>query len=245
MKLHIIGSSSSGNAYAFESENQTLLLEAGVRFSQVKKALNFDISKIVGCLLTHEHGDHSKYVKDILSSGIDVFASLGTIKAIGIDHHRFSRAKHGETFNVGEFKIKPFDVKHDCAEPFGYLIFHPEMGLTLFLTDSYFVEYKFPGLNNILIEANYSEDILIEREQSGSIHPSVAMRVRSSHMELSTLKSMLTANDLKKVNQIILLHLSSGNSDSVRFQREVFELTGKETTIASKGLTLQFNKQQF
>lgn len=245
MLLRIIGSSSSGNAYALESENQTLLLECGVAFKKVKQVLDFNTSKIVGALLTHEHGDHSKYVKDVLGAGIDVFASLGTIKAIGIDHHRFSRAKHGETFTVGEFKIKPFDVKHDAAEPLGYLINHPEMGNCLFITDSYYVEYKFPGLTNILIEANYDENILNEREQSGSIHPSVARRVRSSHMELQTLKSMLSANDLTKVNQIILLHLSSGNSDSVRFQREVFELTGKETTVAGKNMTLNFNKNPF
>ena len=245
MKLHIIGSSSAGNAYAFESEKETLLLECGVRFLSVKKALNFDLTKVVGALISHEHGDHAKYTKDVASAGINIYASSGTLKAIKIDSHRMNPIQHGKVYQIGSFRVMPFDVKHDCAEPLGFIVNHPEMGNCLFITDSYYVEYKFPGLSNILVECNYSEDILYEREQAGEVHPSAAKRVRSSHMELSTLKTMLLANDLTKVNQIVLLHLSRENSHAERFQKEISELTGKETTIASKDLTIQFNKTPY
>lgn len=42
----------------------------------------------------------------------------------------------------------------------------------------------------------------------------------------------LKANDLSKVREIWLLHLSDGNSDAERFKREVMELTGKPVYIA-------------
>lgn len=245
MKLHIIGSSSSGNAYALESENETLLLEAGVGFQKVKKALDFNLNKIVGCLVTHEHGDHAKYAKEVVAAGIDIHTSNGTIKAMKLDSHRLHITAHGKKYQVGEFKIMAFDVKHDASEPLGFLINHPEMGNCLFITDSYYVEYVFPGLNNILIEANYDENILIERVNSGRVHPIVANRVRSSHMELGTLKTMLQANDLHQVNNIVLIHLSDGNSDAVRFQKEISELTGKNITVADRDMTIQFNKQPF
>ena len=45
-------------------------------------------------------------------------------------------------------------------------------------------------------------------------------------------KELLKANDLSKVQQIWLLHLSDGNSDEKRFKREIQELTGKPTFIA-------------
>ncbi len=245
MELKILGSSSSGNCYLFETEKECLILEAGVRLSQIKEALNFNISKVLGCFFTHEHADHSKYVKDLIATGIDCYSSQGTIEAIGLKSHRLHSLYPMARVEVGSFKVMPFKVKHDAKEPFGYLINHPEMGNTLFLTDSYFVEYKFPGLNNILIEANYSDEILEERINSGKINPFVANRVKTSHMSLETLKDLLNANDLSAVNNIVLLHLSDGNSDAFAFASKICKLTGKTVTVANKKMTINLNKLPF
>lgn len=246
MYLRCLESSSSGNCYLLTSRSgETLVIESGVRFSKVKEALDFDISGVKGLIISHEHKDHSKYVKDYLTAGIDVFASLGTIKAIKFNHHRFSRARHNHVFMVGEFTIMPFDIQHDCAEGLGYLIKHIEMGTCLFLTDSFYVEYKFPGLNNIMIEANNSEQIISDRLESGTIHPSVANRVNTSHMSIETLKTMLNTNDLTQVNNIVLLHLSDGNSDAKAFKKDIEDLTMRTVHIADKGLCINFDKTPF
>lgn len=55
MYLKVLSSNSSGNCYILESENDVLILEAGVSFSAVKEALNFNISKIRGVCISHEH----------------------------------------------------------------------------------------------------------------------------------------------------------------------------------------------
>ena len=55
MNLEVLGSSSKGNCYILSNEKEALILEAGVNFKQVKKALNYDISKIRGMLVSHEH----------------------------------------------------------------------------------------------------------------------------------------------------------------------------------------------
>lgn len=55
MVLRVLNSNSKGNCYIFESKNEALVLEAGVKFSEVKEALNFDISKIRGVCISHEH----------------------------------------------------------------------------------------------------------------------------------------------------------------------------------------------
>jgi metal-dependent hydrolase (beta-lactamase superfamily II) len=54
--LKVINSSSKGNSYILESDNEALLIEAGCRFADVKKMLNFNISKIKGLVVSHEHG---------------------------------------------------------------------------------------------------------------------------------------------------------------------------------------------
>jgi hypothetical protein len=56
VRLVVAGSSSTGNGYALVAEKETLLLEAGVKFSQVQKMLNFKTENIVGVCISHSHG---------------------------------------------------------------------------------------------------------------------------------------------------------------------------------------------
>jgi metal-dependent hydrolase (beta-lactamase superfamily II) len=56
MKLHCLNTGSTGNAYIIEDSNgESLLIEAGEKSINMKKVLNFDLSKIQGMLLSHEH----------------------------------------------------------------------------------------------------------------------------------------------------------------------------------------------
>lgn len=55
MEMRVLGSGSSGNSYLLSSANQVLILEAGISISEVKKALNFDLSKVVGVCVSHAH----------------------------------------------------------------------------------------------------------------------------------------------------------------------------------------------
>jgi phosphoribosyl 1,2-cyclic phosphodiesterase len=247
MKLKIINSNSAGNAYILENDTEALLIECGVRFDKIKQALNFKMSKVVGCLVTHEHQDHCKAVKEVLAAGIHVHASYGTHGAMKTEGHHRSRFLHlGATLNLGQFKVKGFPVKHDAAEPMGFLINHPETGIILFLTDSYYSEYKFTGLNNIIVEANYCQNILDKRLQDGTNPKFLRDRVIESHMSLATCKELLRANDLSQVNNIVLIHLSDGNSNADRFKSEVQEVTGKVVHVAEAGMVIEnFNKNPF
>lgn len=247
MQLKIINSNSAGNAYILENENEALLIECGVRFDKIKQALNFNLSKVVGCIVTHEHLDHCKAVMDVMNSGINVFASPGTHKAMQTQyHHRAVDFDTNFSFHAGGFKIKAFDTKHDCAEPVGFLINHQETGNILFLTDSYYSEYTFKGLNNIIVEANYCQTILDAKRNAGTSPAFLRDRVIESHMSLATCKSMLQENDLSQVNNIVLIHLSDNHSDAKRFKREVEEQTGKQVHIADAGLTIDhFEKMPF
>ena len=64
MKLKVLGSGSSGNCYILESDAEALVIEAGLPFKEVKIALDFNISKIVGMICTHSHKDHSGFVAE-------------------------------------------------------------------------------------------------------------------------------------------------------------------------------------
>ena len=246
MRLTIINSNSQGNAYILENENEALLIECGVPFDKIKKALNFNYRKVVGCIITHEHKDHCKSVKDVMAAGMNVYSTFGSLNAMGVSiSHRANAIVPGQSFSLGEYKILPFKVMHDCADPVGYLINHADCGNVLFLTDSYYCEYTFKGLNNIIIEANYCQDILDQRVAAGSNPKFLRDRVITSHMSLATCKQTLETYDLSSVNNIVLIHLSDGNSDAKRFKREVEEATGKTVHVADAGMNISFNKKPF
>lgn len=246
MKLKILGSSSSGNCYLFDTGKETLMVECGVNMNKVIRANDFDTSRIAGCLVTHEHGDHARSVNKVMEMRIPLYMSQGTADALHLpDNTQVKRLASQSTVQIGGFKVMPFDVMHDAAEPFGYLIQHPEMGVTLFATDTYYLQNAFSGLNNILIECNYDIKILEQNIALGLIPAALRDRTIKSHMELATTIETLQANDLKKVNNIVLIHLSASNSDALRFQRMVEKATNKNVIIAQSDLTMEFNKEPF
>lgn len=241
MRLNVLGSDSNGNCYVLQTDKEALIIEAGVRFSEVKKVLKWQLSKVVGAVITHEHNDHAKYIKDFVSNGITVLALPSVFKAKGIDSLSFRKEiepMHG--YIVGGFKVFAMPVCHDvpCV---GFIIEHEDMGRMLFVTDTMMLEYRVPGLNHIMLEANYAEDILDAKIEAGSVPLSMKPRLIHSHMEIETTKGILRANDLSVVNEIILIHLSNGNSDERRFIREVQETSGKPVYAAVAGLELNLS----
>lgn len=53
--LKTIATGSSGNSYALMSDKEMLLLDLGVSEKVIKKAIDFRVSDIEGCLVTHKH----------------------------------------------------------------------------------------------------------------------------------------------------------------------------------------------
>lgn len=246
MELKVIGTGSTGNAYILSNGDEALLIECGVNIKDIKKALDFDLSKVVGCLVSHEHKDHCKSIEDVMKLGINVYSGPGTLHACElITQTRAKPLKSKQTVKIGNFKVMAFDVKHDAVEPLGFLIEHPDCGKVLFLTDTYYCEYTFKGLNNIIIEANYSKEIIDRKFGSDSGKEFLRNRILKSHFSLANCKDMLSANDLTKVNNIVLIHLSDSNSDEIQFQKEVAELTGKNVTVANNGMKINFGKTPF
>lgn len=245
MKLQILGSSSSGNCYIFKAQNESLIVEAGVRLADIKKALEWKLSNVVGAIVTHQHDDHAKSISDLANSGIAVFALRETLAAKGLFGKPFTRAiepMHG--YKIGGFKVLPLAVKHDvpCV---AYVIEHAEMSKAIFVTDTVAFPYQVDGINVALIEANYSDEILTANIESGAVPVSMRPRLLNSHMELSETIRTLQAQNLSNVDEIVLIHLSSNNSDARLFQHKIVEATGKIVVVADSEMTLNISKPPF
>lgn len=234
VEVKALASSSAGNCYRIDDGFTPLLLECGISFKEIQRRLNFQASSIKGVLVTHEHGDHSKAVKDVMKAGIDCYMSEGTRTALGLSGHRVKVIQAKQQFQLGTWTILPFDTQHDAAEPLGFLLAGRAGEKLLYATDTYYCRYKFNGLTAILIECNYAPDILTANVESGAVPEALKNRLIRSHFSLPNVKEFLKANDLSKVREIHLIHLSDGNSDADRFKREIAELTGRMVFVADK-----------
>jgi len=237
----VVGSSSHGNAYILETGDGSLLLECGVPFKMIKQALGYDLSRVCGCLLSHEHKDHSKAAQDIMLAGIEVYASWGTFNASMLGGRRTNVIQPLKQFAVSSFTILPFQVEHDAADPMGFIIQHPNEGKLVFLTDSYYSKFRFKDPNYIMVECNYILDILKANVEAGIVDEARKNRLLQSHFSLDHVKDFLAANITTETRKVVLIHLSDDNSDAARMQREVQESTGIETVVADAGMEIDLD----
>jgi phosphoribosyl 1,2-cyclic phosphodiesterase len=192
------------------------------------------LSDLAGCLVSHEHGDHSKGVVDLLHAGVDCYMSHGTGKSLEItEHHRSHTLYDGVTIEItpGNWRILPFALEHDAAEPLGFFIGRRDERL-LFVADTGYVKERFAGITVAAIECNFQAEILSNNILSGALPSVIGRRVRRSHFSLENVVSMLKENDLSRCREIWCLHLSNGNSDEAAMRSEIQKLTGIPTRIA-------------
>lgn len=222
MKLKVLGSGSSGNCYILENETEALIIEAGLPFMEVKKALDFNISKIQGVVISHEHLDHAKYVSEYKKAGIKVF-------------QLFDTEDSNQLRTFGNFIIKAFPLVHDVP-CHGFYIFHDEIGKLIYASDTEYIKYRFKNLNHILVEANYSDD-LIDNGANNREH------VLRGHLSLKTATEFISTNDNPALLNVILIHLSQTNGNPIEFQQKIEETIkyGANVYVAEKGLEVDLN----
>jgi phosphoribosyl 1,2-cyclic phosphodiesterase len=220
------------------------MIEAGIPFKEVKKALDFNVGKIVGVVASHSHKDHMGYAEDYLKCGIPVYASEETHKSLSKQYDNQIALRVGYFYSIGKFKIYPFHCNHD-VECFGYLIEHDEIGTLLFATDTSFIKTNFKKLavNHILIEANYSIDIVNQYYAEGSLERSRLDRVLKTHMEIGTTAEFIKANMTPNLDSVLLLHLSDGHSNEKKFIEDIQSVVGNKVAVraAQKSLSYSLN----
>ena len=228
MDIKVIASGSSGNAYLIGDGWTRLLLDAGIPFRRIQIGCGFRTSSIDACLVTHRHGDHAAAIPKLLQRGITVYSNVDVAEL-----HKGVRALMPlQEHTIGTFRILPFEVEHDVP-CYGYQVTSTATGEKLvYITDSAYVKYTFTGLTHLMVEANYTQEIIVDNAKNERIPVYLAERVIKTHMSIETLLGLLKANDMSAVRQIYLLHLSDGNSDAEGFKRRVQQETGAEVCIA-------------
>lgn len=170
-KITVFGTGSRGNSALVSDGETKILIDAGIRPEIVQRATM--ISDIAAVMLTHEHGDHSDYLKHYMSDyARNIYATVGTwdkIRTTWVSVN--SIIQYGVACTVGTLTITPFPLSHDAAEPCGFFI-RNELGETLVwgsdtgTMDG--LEMDKPA-DCYVIEANYDENDIDERLEKGEM----------------------------------------------------------------------------
>lgn len=208
VRLRVIHTGSEGNCYLLESGGRSLLVECGVPLGEISKALKYDWSKVDGCLVTHRHGDHMnvKTARQIRNRGVEIYAMEGIFEGMrayegaGIVREKTLRVR----FGMGGWDATLYRVPHGECPNAAALLFAPSGETLLFATDLSRLPYVFKGVNYLLLECNYSEDVRMERTMDNE-----TVRSQSRcHMELEEAKKVVSAHLSDALRHVVLLHPS-------------------------------------
>lgn len=149
--------------------------------------------------------------------------------------HRLDNLKR---YTIGGFIVMPLRVPHGDCECFAYHITMPDGQTLLFCTDAQTLPYRLPNVNTLMIEANFSEGLIIDRLCEGQ-------DIRShfnTHMGLNETIKVIKRLNNPNLNKVILIHLSNGNSDIKMFKNRIFSETGIRCEIANQGMTVELKE---
>lgn len=220
--IKCLGSGSKGNGWLLDDGKEVLIVDCGVPIKDCKIAIGFQINRVVGCIVSHQHKDHAGYISQYEGCGLKVYKPYEAIGDIG--YARF-----------GSFFIQSFPLVHDVP-CFGFLISNPTMGRILYATDTEYIRYRFRNLNYIIVEANYANELL-DDDLEDTVKRNHVLR---GHMELQTTKRFLRNNVDENTRAVVLAHLSNENADGNLFISEIESALSPfgAIAIAKKGLTV-------
>lgn len=227
MKLGCVSSGSNANCYfLINSKGEILILDAGVKLDKLMNNKYFSSFKsVVGCLITHQHKDHSLAVPDFKMAGVEV---LG-----------YMNMQPQKKYQLGNYIVIPFNVVHDVKN-YGYIIKETNSN-SLFVYATDFCDLPLiANINNWLIECNYCDDLWEENLMSENPNYGYLGRVQESHMGLASLEKYFSKIKTRP-NKIILCHLSqNGNADKVKMI-EAMNKYSQYVDIATKNKTWEID----
>ncbi len=215
--MAVLGSGSLGNSTIIESDNTTLLIDAGLSAKQLRlrmENLGVSADDLEGVLLTHEHSDHAKGLKVLLkSSNTPIYANPLTSETLSksMPGMNWKLFQNNQSFQVGDFTVQPFPVPHDAQDPVGYVLSANGIRIGV-ITDAGYatntVKSALEDLDILFIEANYDEKLL---EADVKRPWSIKQRICSRHGHLSNEQAAELYCEIatQKLKTILIGHLSS------------------------------------
>jgi phosphoribosyl 1,2-cyclic phosphodiesterase len=238
-----LGSGSSGNAFLVTSGETSLMLDCGVGIRTIRKGLSergLTVDDLDAVLITHEHTDHIRTISCVTGTDVPIVSTLGTCRRGNIPPPQWERIEYHRSLQIGEIAVWAVMVKHDAAEPCGYLLETPTARISIF-TDlgSWHDRLAEPiGASDLVVlESNHDLEML----QRGPYPMHLKRRVASDagHLsnELCATSLASTLATAARDPEIWLAHLSNTNNQPNIAERETREAL-EERGVGSQVIAL-------
>lgn len=232
MRVHVLGSSSLGNALLFAWGPSRVLVDAGVGpracAERLRRAGDESFPRGVdGIVVTHHHDDHSAKVGPLArATGAPVWLHDGVDLPRARRKLDVRRYDTRAPFSVGAFAVEAFALPHDA----------PQVALRLsaggrtvgVVTDAGHVPRGLEGFlaacDEILLEANYCPEMLA----ASPYPPSLRRRIAGPEGHLSNADAAALVARLAgtRVSRVHVCHVSEHNNTPERAARAVRERSG-------------------
>ncbi|MFH0924513.1 MAG: MBL fold metallo-hydrolase [bacterium] len=220
MKVCILGSGSSGNCIYINSQDTSILIDAGLSGKEICKRLRqigINPSSLAAVVLSHEHTDHIQGIRGLYHTHkLPIFANLATKKVVEDKFERIKVSdvfKTGHNFCVGNFYLETFSVSHDAVDPVGFNIFAEDCKVSI-ATDlgyvTHLVKERLKQSNLIALESNYDPEMLI----NGPYPWEIKQRIKGNKGHLSNIQCEDLLKEIvdEKTSHIVLAHISETNN---------------------------------
>lgn len=218
VRVQSLGSGSSGNAFLVEHGESSLLLDCGIGIRTIRRVLKDRqraIADLDAVLVTHEHIDHIRTLPSVLGPGTPVIASRGTFATTRISDAQWLPITPSVPVEIAGAVIWALTVRHDAAEPCGFLIELPTATITILTDLGSWQESLFEPLlasDLIVLEANHDSEML----RRGPYPPHLKRRVSSAVGHLSNedcgIALAKVARTGSRTPHVWLAHLSDTNN---------------------------------
>ena len=219
MQVHVLASSSSGNAAVVELAGHRFLIDAGISCAALEHGLwccGLKPADLSAVFITHEHQDHIKGLETFIRrSRLPVFTRRATWEKLACREllpPGCVREITGSLVLEG-VTVETFSTSHDAVDPVGFS-FHGDGQTFVLATDfgiaTSEIENAVREADCMILESNHDPELL----RTGPYPAFLKKRILSAkgHLSNPDAGKLLAENCMGKPREVFLAHLSQENN---------------------------------
>jgi len=216
LRVRNLSSGSKGNATLIWTENNAILIDAGISALQVRRRVEdsgLKIEDIDAILISHEHIDHVRGI-EVLSRryGRTVYATRSTWNNMRTLPE--NRGILEIEMNFGDIAVRTFPVPHDAVDPVGFEVMHGNRKVVAVTDIGYAPPYLLETMSDadlVIIESNHDVEML---KANPKYPPYLKNRILGTdgHLSNEDCASALESSLNRDAIAVMLAHLSEENN---------------------------------